>query len=92
MQIYGPGPIHGPHSINPTQGARAAQGPDASGAVAPRDEVEISQMGHLLETLSQLPDVRAERVAELRSAIAEGTYETEQKLDLALERLLDEIG
>jgi hypothetical protein len=31
-------------------------------------------------------------VAELRSAILNGTYETEQKLSTAVDRLLDEIA
>ena len=29
---------------------------------------------------------------EIRARIAEGTYETPEKLDVAVERLLDEIG
>ena len=35
---------------------------------------------------------RAERVQELRSAILNGTYETDDKLSTALDRLLDEIA
>jgi len=31
-------------------------------------------------------------VSALRQAIASGTYETDDKLDMALDRLLDEIG
>ncbi|MDP6556758.1 MAG: flagellar biosynthesis anti-sigma factor FlgM [Pirellulaceae bacterium] len=39
-----------------------------------------------------MPDVRTDRVAELRAQIASGAYETDAKLDVALDRLLDEIG
>ena len=47
--------------------------------------------------LRQTPDsvitcVRAERVEEIRAQIEAGTYETDEKLDLALGRLLDERG
>jgi hypothetical protein len=31
-------------------------------------------------------------VQDIRAALADGTYETDEKLDIALERLLDEIA
>ena len=36
--------------------------------------------------------MRTDRVQELRTAILNGTYETDAKLDVALDRLLDEIA
>lgn len=39
-----------------------------------------------------MPDVRADRVSQLRAQIANGTYETADKLDLAMNRLLDELA
>jgi negative regulator of flagellin synthesis FlgM len=54
--------------------------------------VEISSVGQLLGRLAEIPDVRAGRVAEIRSAILQGRYESEEKLSVALDRLLDEIG
>ena len=36
--------------------------------------------------------MRTELVRRVRSEIAQGTYETPEKLDAALDRLLDEIG
>jgi hypothetical protein len=39
-----------------------------------------------------MPEIRANRVAELRAAILEGRYESEEKLSLALDSLLDEIA
>ena len=37
------------------------------------------------------PDIRWELVDRVRKEIAEGTYETEEKLEKALERMLDEL-
>jgi anti-sigma28 factor (negative regulator of flagellin synthesis) len=54
------------------------------------DRVELSGMGSLLKSLKQ-NDVRADKVAELKSAIDAGTYETDDKLDAAIDRLLDEM-
>ena len=38
------------------------------------------------------PEVRQEQVDAIREQIAAGTYETPEKLDKAVDRLLDEIG
>jgi anti-sigma28 factor (negative regulator of flagellin synthesis) len=41
---------------------------------------------------AQSGDIRADLVARVRGEIANGTYETAEKLDGALEGLLNEIG
>jgi negative regulator of flagellin synthesis FlgM len=54
------------------------------------DQIDLSVDGvRAAETAS---DIRFDRVAAIRTAIAEGSYETPEKLDLALERLLDRIS
>jgi negative regulator of flagellin synthesis FlgM len=54
--------------------------------------VNISDEARWAEKIQDLPDVRQDVVARIRAEIASGTYETEEKLNLAVERLLDEIG
>jgi len=56
------------------------------------DEVDISEAARLVEQTQLMPDIRQDRVDAVRRQIAEGVYETSDKLDVALERLLDEIG
>jgi negative regulator of flagellin synthesis FlgM len=46
----------------------------------------------MVSRVRDLPDIRAERVAEIRAAIEAGVYETDEKLDIAVGRLLDEIS
>jgi negative regulator of flagellin synthesis FlgM len=58
----------------------------------PRDEVEISALGRMLDDASRIPGVREERLAQIKSAIEAGTYETPEKLQIALERMLAQIG
>lgn len=69
-------------------GASATQG-------APRaqmhDRVELSEHARHLERLRQLPDVRQSKVEAARSAIADGVFETPDRLRAALLKLLDEI-
>ena len=45
-----------------------------------------------MESIRQMPDVRESRVEAVRRQIAAGTYETSDKLGVAVDRLLDEIG
>ena len=92
MQIYGPAYLHGPQSINAPHNNRAAQPNSATQTSQPTDELQLSEAGQLASRLAEIPDIRADKVAAARAAIADGTYETPEKLDVALSRLLDEIG
>jgi anti-sigma28 factor (negative regulator of flagellin synthesis) len=56
------------------------------------DEVDISEAARLVEQVQQMPEMREDRVEAVRQQIAAGTYETGDKLNTAIERLLDEIG
>jgi len=60
--------------------------------VQPQDEVQISSAANFVDQVHQLPDVRQDRVAAIRAAIADGSYETGDKLEAALGNLLNEIG
>ena len=65
--------------------------PAAAGACR-ADRVEISEQAHLLEQLHALPEVRQDRIDAVTAAIADGSYITDEKLAIAVERLVDEIG
>lgn len=92
MQIYGPSYLHGSQAIGAPHAARGAQPVEAAAPGGIRDEVQISDAGNLLDQVRGLPDIRQDRVAQIREAISSGTYLTPDKLDLALERLLDEVA
>jgi negative regulator of flagellin synthesis FlgM len=92
MQIHGPSQIHGSQGVHGPHQARAAEpaAPAASPGVG--DRVDISEAGRIADRMAEIPDIRADRVQEIRTAIANGTYETDEKLDVAVQRLLDEIA
>ena len=92
MHIYGDTQVHSAHAINTPHAPRVDTAQQSLHSAATVDTVDISETGRLLEMASQLPDVRADRVEQLRAQIAQGSYETSDKLDMALERLLDEIA
>ena len=91
MEIFGAGGTQGPQPIYPRLAAISLDAGQTVQAGAPRDHVEISPLGQLLDGINQMPAIRYERVEEVRRQIAAGEYETPEKLELALDRLLDEL-
>ena len=92
MQIHGPSQVHGPHGINAphfTQRTPASQATSAGGAV---DRVDISPAADAASRAAETGGVRQDLVNLIRSQIASGTYDTPEKMDIAMERLLDQIG
>ena len=55
------------------------------------DKVELSSVSSLLHTLKSGGDVRVDKVAAIKSQIEAGTYEDDKKLDIAADRLLDDL-
>lgn len=55
------------------------------------DRVEFSQTAQLLSRLQDLPDIRFDLVSRVKAEIAAGTYETSDKIDAALDGLLDDL-
>lgn len=93
MDVTSTGSVGGAGAVRPVQlnPVHSAESCPVSGLESPRDEVSISSAARLLEQARIDPNIRAERLAEIRTAIANGTYETPAKLEAAVERLLDEV-
>ncbi len=92
MQIYGVSQLHGAQGINAPHTTQRAAQTSAANRSASLDQLDISPAAQMASQLADVPDIRQDRVQALRSAIASGTYETEDRLSGALDRLLDEIG
>ena len=92
----------GPSGVDFTSGAggvrptapSATTGTESTGAAAwesVQDEVQISAAGRMIDQLNNDPQARAERLAALREAIDSGVYETADKLERAMERMLESV-
>ena len=57
----------------------------------PSDRLELSGMSHLLQTL-KAQEIRTDKVAAIRAQLESGTYEDEYKMDVAVDRLLDDLN
>ena len=55
------------------------------------DEVQLSNSARYLSQLHDMPDVREAKVAEIRAAIDDGTYDTEEKVDAILDPLAEDL-
>jgi negative regulator of flagellin synthesis FlgM len=92
MHIYGPTHLHGAQAIRPPHSSRVSQ-PAAPNPQAPiQDELDLSDAARMIDKVREAPEIRQDRVNAIRAEIAAGTYETDAKLEIALDRLLDEIG
>jgi negative regulator of flagellin synthesis FlgM len=92
MQIHGPSQVHGPQSINAPHFSQRTAASQATSAGSAVDRVEISQAAEAAMKASETGGVRQELVNSLRSQIAAGTYDTPDKMNAAMERLLDQMG
>jgi negative regulator of flagellin synthesis FlgM len=100
MQIYGPYRV--PTTPNSPSVQRAQpQRPADSAAKPSSTPVDQLDLSNSISNVNRLQasneiagggEIRIERVAELRRQIADGSYETAEKLDAALDRLLDQFA
>jgi negative regulator of flagellin synthesis FlgM len=92
MQINGPAHVHGPQAVNSPHRAHPSNPSTPTDSVSQADQLDISPEADLVSRAREIPDVRQGLVDRIRSEIQAGTYDTDEKLDLAMDRLLDEIG
>ena len=88
-------------SVSRSQPLQAGGKPDGASSIrsAASDELElsseaqqISQTQALGQTDRASDGIRTEKVAALREAISNGTYETTENLSAALDKLLDTLA
>ncbi len=87
-------PIGSTPPITRLQGSKATdilQGPQDAG-ISTSDTVEISDSARYLSELKKLPDVREDKVSAARDLIAAGHFETPERIDGTIDRLLEELS
>lgn len=56
------------------------------------DGPDVSESLRLLERIRRLPDVRFEKVETMRDLIARGEFETDERINGTVRRLMEEFG
>lgn len=77
--------------VNSLNGATKPKTFNPTPAQSRSDSVEISGVGQYLAILKN-NDVRADKVASAKEAIEAGKYEDDYKLDIAVDRLLEDLN
>jgi len=93
MNILGIFSTHGAQSIGGVKGVESTQAAQAAiqqGVGEVHDSVTLSI--DAVRAAESTADIRFDKVNAIRAAIADGSYDTAEKLDLALDRLLDRLG
>ena len=56
------------------------------------DNMNSTPLGQVLKKIASLPEVRREKVLRVRKQLTEGRYDLNERLDLALEKVLDDLN
>lgn len=89
MDVSGPSPVGGPSGIQGPRGPRAL--PPNMPVPGTGDRVEISNMARFLGAVKNVPEIRTDKVNEIRRQIQDGSYESEEKIRVAVEKFLEEV-
>jgi negative regulator of flagellin synthesis FlgM len=88
--INGVQPPAAPQPIEGISQAGSVNRPLETGNIS--DVVEISSSAaSLVAKVKDIPEVRTELVQRVKAEIAAGTYETPERIELAVDRLMDEL-
>lgn len=90
MEVHGLTSVGASVPINHTRPVIETEQAATSPISSPQDEVEISAAGKMLDGMTRTTGVREERLAQIKAAIDSGTYDTPEKLELALSRMIEQ--
>ena len=92
MQIYGANQVHGAQAISAPHNNQLAQPTQQARSIDTTDTVQFSAESQLVAQANELPEIRQDRVNELRTLIESGQYETAERFDSAVDNLLNELA
>ena len=83
------GPLHAVQAPGRISGERTTIDQEqVSSTQARHDRVEVSHHANWLQTLRELPDVRQDRIEDVRRAIQDEAYVTPDKIEQAIDGML----
>ena len=91
MNIGQAGGVDGARPVQPSPALRSGEQAYQKPVEKPRtDQVEISKEARVRQKIAEAPDVRTDRIAELKALIDSGEYETDERIAGAVDRIIDE--
>ena len=55
------------------------------------ENIHQTPMGQVLKKIASLPEVRKEKVLDVRRQLTDGEYDLSERLDIALEKVLEDL-
>ena len=55
------------------------------------DNINTTPIGQVLRKIASLPEIRKEKVLDVRRQLTEGKYNLDERLDVALEKVLEHL-
>ncbi len=71
---------------------RSANLTSVTSRTSSQDQVQVSEVARWLQEMDRLPAIRQDKVAAAKAAIANGTFDTDDRLATAVNRMIDDIG
>ena len=90
MNVFGVFSTQGSQGIAALKGVEATKVASQQGVAEVRDSVTLST--EAVRAADAAADIRFDKVAAIKAAIADGSYDTPEKFDIALDRLLERLG
>lgn len=91
MDVSGIGPIGGGQPVRRIDQPTEQQAPQEARPVSPTDELELSSVDSASAEVELQSQFKAQRLEQIRQQIEAGTYETPEKLDAAVNKMLEEL-
>ncbi len=87
-------PVGGSNPVARTISKPAISKPENIDSPVPANRTDKLELSNVQSLLTQLKtnDIRVDKVAEIKAQIAAGTYETDDKLTAAADKLIDELA
>lgn len=101
MQVYGPYRLNSPQPVsgnNRVSQPRTPEAPASPSGGNSIDQLDISPAAMAASRTSETGpatvggDMRLDKIADIRRQIANGSYDTPEKFDIAFSRLLDDLA
>ena len=97
MQIFGPYRVTSTQPNTPAQRNQPQKPAEASAKATPTDQLDLSNNATSVNRVNATEvagngEIRIDRVAEIRRQIADGTYDTPEKIDAALDKFMDQYA
>lgn len=91
MDVRNVGSMSGPQAIQRVAAPAVSPSTSELRPVAQQDVLELSPATQAAGEINLEAEFRAEQLAQIRQEILEGTYDTDEKLELALNRMLERL-